>query len=409
MQALINSLFPSLRGTKHRTNLVIAPPIWRLPRRRRNDEAIRDPLVHGQPWGFLLVLILALTLLLSGCDTPQSVHSIRIFAFGTLIDVTLAQADQQQVQQAELHLTRDFQTMHHEWHAWEPGTLNRINLDIKQGKPASIKPELLPMLTRAQTLAIQSEHLFNPAIGQLIALWGFHRDIPGAPTLPPPGDIDALLAAAPNMSNLTIRGDRLHSSNPAVQLDFGGFAKGYGIDLAIETLRSLGIDNAIINAGGDLRAIGQRDTRPWRIGIRNPHQVGVLASATINHDESVFTSGNYERNYKKDNKVYHHIIDPRTGYPATGTASVTIIHSDAATADAAATALFIAGPTEWHRIAKRMGIQYVLLVDEQGVIHMNPSMAARITFTDDNDKNVRLSAPLVEADSRLPPGDIMQP
>jgi thiamine biosynthesis lipoprotein len=182
------------------------------------------------------------------------------------------------------------------------------------------------------------------------------------------------------MNDLVLEGTHVSSTNRAVQLDFGAFAKGYGVGRAVEHLRRMGIENLIVNAGGDLRAIGAHGNRPWRIGISNPTAQGVIASVEINHDECVFTSGDYERFFEFRNRRYHHIIDPRTGYPARGTTSVTVIHKDGGTADAAATALFIAGPDQWQTIAHAMGVRDVLLIDGQGRARMTPSMAKRIQF-----------------------------
>jgi len=163
-----------------------------------------------------------------------------------------------------------------------------------------------------------------------------------------------------------------------VQLDVGAFAKGYAIDQAIALLQRHGINNAIVNAGGDLRAIGQRGQRPWRIGIRHPQQPGIIAALEIQGNESVFTSGNYERFYQHEGQRFHHIIDPRSGYPGNDTLSVTVIHSNAATADAAATALLIAGPQHWRTIARQMGIDQAMLVDKQLTVHMTPAMSRRV-------------------------------
>jgi thiamine biosynthesis lipoprotein len=194
------------------------------------------------------------------------------------------------------------------------------------------------------------------------------------------------------MSDLRLDGLLVRSDNRAVKLDFGAIGKGYGIDLAMERLRELGITNAILNAGGDLRAIGDRSGQPWRIAIRRPSG-GVLGVIMVSGDESLFTSGDYKRNFIYEGRTYHHIIDPRTGSPAEGTRSVTVAHTDATTADAAATALFVAGPAGWYEVAKRMGIRYVLLVDSEGTLHMNPAMAKRFEPIYE-DLEVELSPPL---------------
>jgi thiamine biosynthesis lipoprotein len=109
-------------------------------------------------------------------------------------------------------------------------------------------------------------------------------------------------------------------------------------------------------------------------------------------DLSVSTSGSQDRSFTWDHQNYHHILDPRTGYPAQGSAMVTVMHTEATTADAGATALFVAGPTQWQRIAKRMGIRYVLLVDETGVVHMTPAMHERVQLLEKGRK-VLISEP----------------
>lgn len=197
------------------------------------------------------------------------------------------------------------------------------------------------------------------------------------------------------MQDIDIDGLSLRGNNPALQLDFGAFGKGYGIDLAVEHLKKMGIENAIVNAGGDMRAIGLRETGdPWKIAIRHPDGQGIIGSLEISGDESVFTSGNYERNFTWEGKRYHHIIDPRTGYPSAGSASVTVVHNDSTRADAAATALFVAGPKDWHRIARKMGIRFVLLIAENGEMHMNPAMQSRLKLADEANQRILLSSPL---------------
>jgi len=356
---------------------------------------INRPL-HPSAWALLLTLAL---LVLAGCEKTPQVETSRFLAFGTLVDLTIAGKSRADTEKAVDILEQDFQKMHHAWHAWDPGPLGRVNRLLATTGSFSVPPSVLSLIIKGRELSLRSDRLFNPAIGRLIEAWGFHGGEAEGWRPPAPETITALLRSNPQMSDLTIDGITLHNDNPAVQLDFGAFGKGYGIDLAIAHLRELGIHNAIVNAGGDLRAIGSKNGKPWRIGIRHPSGKGVLATITTRGDESIFTSGDYERYFTWQGKRYHHIIDPRTGYPATGTKSVTVIHSDAVTADAAATALFIAGPKLWYKIARQMGIRYVLLVDSENNLHMNPAMQERVQLLE-HGANIILSPPLSDTKPR---------
>jgi len=314
-----------------------------------------------------------------GCERPQ-VYDTQFLAFGTLVQITVCDEEPQLADRAFDTAREDFEIMHRIWHAWRPSAVTRANAVIAGGGSIELPPALRPLIQPAQRLSRLSGGLFNPAIGKLIALWGFHADDYAGRRPPPRRRIAALVAQAPSMSDIVLANGRLSSTNRAVQLDFGAFAKGVGVGQVVEHLRRMGVDNLIVNAGGDLRAIGARGERPWRIGIRNPLADGVLASVEITGDESVFTSGNYERFFVFRGRRYHHIIDPRSGYPARGATSVTIIHSDPRLADAAATALFVAGPRHWRPVARSMGLREVMLIDARGRAHMTAAMAGRIRF-----------------------------
>jgi thiamine biosynthesis lipoprotein len=347
--------------------------------------------MRGSPKRLLLAMALVV-LTVSACKREQPVYNTRFLAFGTLVDLSIIGVSRDTANRASQALEQDFAFMHHAWHAWDPGPLGRVNQLIRKGETFSAPPSVLPLLKLAQRFSEQSGGLFNPAIGHLIDLWGFHTDDPECRPPPPPEAIRNLVRSNPSMGDLTLDGILMHSNNPDVKLDFGAFGKGYGIDLAIAHLREMGIHNAIVNAGGDLRAIGDRDGQPWRIAVRRPSG-GVFATLEVSGDESVFTSGDYERYFVYEGETYHHIIDPRTGYPARGSRSVTVVHSDAATADAAATALFVAGPEQWVEVARGMGIKQVLLLDVAGTIHMTPAMAQRVKFLD-REPDIKLSPPL---------------
>lgn len=339
-------------------------------------------------------LILITGLWIVGCS--NQLYKREFYVFGTLVGISIWGVPEQQASQAVNAVISNFQTMHNNWHAWNPSPLTNLNQTIAAGQTGiNTDPSLLPLLKQAKNFYRQSEGLFNPAIGQLINLWGFHNDeFPDGPP-PLPEKIAELVALKPNMDDISIdANNRISSTNPAVQLDFGAFAKGYAVDLAIEQFRQFGIENAIVNAGGNLKAIGKKGDKPWWIGIRHPSGKGVLAAVAVNHEESIITSGNYERFREYKGVRYSHIIDPRTGMPARGLTSVTVIDSSGALADAASTALMVAGLSDWHRIAKQMGIKYVMLVDEAGTVHVNPAMAKRVQFPAKKQPKIIVTEPL---------------
>ncbi|MDM8566390.1 FAD:protein FMN transferase [Candidatus Halobeggiatoa sp. HSG11] len=322
--------------------------------------------------------LIFLTIFLSGCG--NQIYQQQLYVFGTLVEIKIWGVNEQVANDAINIIGKDFQTMHNNWHPWQEGLLTDLNKTIANGQTWTVKdPSLLSMLKQAQQLYNQSDGLFNPAIGKLIALWGFHtNDLSNNFTVPSAKAINKLLT--PSMNDIEINGEQISSKNSDVQLDFGAFAKGYAIDIAINKLKQLGINNAIVNAGGNLKAIGKKGQQPWVIGVRHPTGSGILAAITVNGEESIITSGDYERFHELEGNRYSHIIDPRNGKPTEELTSVTVIHKNGAIADAAATALTIAGLKNWHKIAKQMGIEYAMLVDKNETIYINPAMQKRVQF-----------------------------
>ncbi|MDT8370605.1 MAG: FAD:protein FMN transferase [Gammaproteobacteria bacterium] len=327
---------------------------------------------------FLSLLLVVFTLSLSGCNQEPQARQAKFYAFGTEIDVSLFGVDADAANNTVDVLEQSFSNVNTTWHAWHPSTLTTINTAIKNGEPIDVTDDVANLINLAKILAIKSQHLFNPAAGKLFELWGFHGDAWFESHRPPAQtDIDTWLNSHSTMEDISISNGVLTSSNPMAKIGFGAFAKGYAVDVAIDALKQQGITNAIVNIGGDLRAIGSHGKRPWIIGIRHPRQDGMVASIALEGDESVFTSGDYERFFEYEGKRYPHIIDPRTGYPADEATSATVLHTNAAEADAAATALFVAGDN-WPQIAGTMGIEYVMLIKSDGQIEMSPKMAERI-------------------------------
>lgn len=324
---------------------------------------------------FLLSCLLSLAA--CGSDADKALQA-KFDAFGTEIDVSLYGVDEATADKTVARLEASFSAVNDTWHAWHPSILTTINKAISEGKSIPVTPDVDALISQAKALALASNNLFNPAAGKLFELWGFHQD-DWFVSHPPPSEtvINDWLSNIPTMADIHIDKGELTSDNPMVKLGFGGFAKGYAVDSAISSLQELGIANAIVNIGGDLRAIGSHGKRPWIIGIRHPRKDGMMASIALKGDESVFTSGDYERFFEYEGTRYPHIIDPRSGLPARDATSVTVLHTNAAEADAAATALLVAGK-DWPEIAASMGIDSVMLVRPDGQIELSPNMADRV-------------------------------
>jgi thiamine biosynthesis lipoprotein len=331
------------------------------------------------PAAWLAAILLPL-LLLAGCQRDTE-HSAGLFVFGTVVEIKLWGVSRTQADRAFTEIQDMFQGMHRDWHAWEPGLLVDINRAFAAGRTATANAEIVEMVRRSQRLEGLSQGCFNPAIGGLIRLWGFHTS--DYPIIGPPPDsaaIEALLQQDPSTQDIRIDGLQLSSANPAVQLDFGGIAKGYAVDLAVARLRELGVASAIVNAGGDLRAYGRHGDRPWRVAVRKPGG-GTIGTVEVRGDESLFTSGNYERFRQDETRRYPHILDPRSGWPVQDVASATVITNEGIVADAAATALIVAGLDGWPDVARSLGLDQVLIVDEAGRVYLTPAMAERVQFT----------------------------
>ena len=330
----------------------------------------------------IIPIILLCLLLLSACQRDDE-QSAELYVFGTIVEIKLWGASPQEAGHAFAEIQQMFQAMHRDWHAWEPGRVVDINKAFAEGRTATGDEDIVEMIRRSQPLETATGGRFNPAIGALIRLWGFHTsDYPIEGPPPSASQISAIMNLHPSSHDIHINGMELSSDNPAVQLDFGGIAKGYAVDLTIERLRSLGINNAIVNAGGDLRAMGTHGDRPWRVAVRKPGG-GTVGSVQVQGDESIFTSGNYERFRQDKTERYPHILDPGTGWPAKDIASVTLITEEGVLADAAATALVVAGLDGWPDVARALNLQQIAIVDENGTVYLTPEMEKRLQFTGD--------------------------
>src|SRR5574340_411922 len=340
--------------------------------------------------GLIRLLAVAAALSLAACESKEPLHQQQSYVFGTLVDVTVYDESEPRARQAANEVLQEFQRLHDMLHAWQPSELSELNAAFARGGSKAVSPELAAMLQDAAQLSSQSQGLFNPAIGGLVQLWGFHADEFKA-ALPDEKQVAALVASNPQMSDIVIeQGGKVRSNNKAVQLDLGGYAKGYALDRAAGLLRKQGIQNALINIGGNVLAIGRHGKRPWRVGIHHPRKSGALATLALRDGEAIGTSGDYQRYFMLGEKRYCHLIDPRSGYPMQGVQAVTVLTRGARAgvlSDVASKPLFIAGARGWRSAATQMNLSEAMLMDGQGNIHLTAELQKRLEFTD---KYIRL-------------------
>ena len=251
--------------------------------------------------------------------------------------------------------------------------------------PITIRSDLALMIADATKLSVQSNSAFNPAIGGLIEAWGFQQD-EFKPTNVDENKLKSLVQANPQMTDIVIENGKAFSNNPQVQLDFGGYAKGYALDLALINLRKQGVRNALINVGGNIIALGQHGDKPWRVGIQHPRKPNAIAVLNLESGWAIGTSGDYQRYFDLNGKRYCHIIDPATGYPVQGTQAVTVLippqKNAGVMSDVASKPIFIAKSDSRAEAAKSMGVENFLIIESADKIWASVAMAKRITWLD---------------------------
>lgn len=321
--------------------------------------------------------------LLSACDRNPPVVQQESFVFGTRVEILIADAPEAQARDAASAVLRDFDYLHRNFHAWKTSELTTVNQAIATGETIQTGPEITAFIREAQELAKLGNYRFDPGIGKLIALWGFQSD-EFKPVLPDPATLTAWRAAPASIAQISFRGDRLVSSNRAVALDFGGYLKGVALDRAAVLLKSQGINNALINIGGNVMALGTKHGTPWRVGIQHPRQPGPLAVLDLKDGEAIGTSGDYQRYFDLNGRRYSHLLDPATGEPVEHTQAITVLVPPGPRAgtlsDVLSKPIFIAGPDHWHEVARQLDAVRVLRVDAQGKVQLTPGMKARVEF-----------------------------
>lgn len=207
---------------------------------------------------------------------------------------------------------------------------------------------------------------FNIAIGSLINLWGIGKDNPKVP--PKEKILEAMENT--NIESISIKDESVFINDSNVRLDLGGIAKGYAVDEAIRVLKESGITSGLVNFGGDVYALGNRDDgKAWTVGIQDPEDDSSWILSVPVTDKSIVSSGDYERYFIEEGERYHHILDPKTGYPARNELrSVTIISEFSIDADVLSTAIYIMGLDKGMNLIESLnGVEGIIITDDRDI------------------------------------------
>jgi thiamine biosynthesis lipoprotein len=247
--------------------------------------------------------------------------------------------------------------------------LSQVNAHAYE-RPVQVDPDIIDVVEKSLEYSRLSNGAFDITYASVGYLYDYRRHV--HPT-------DAQIAAAlPGVDYRQLLVDReartIRFLRPGMRIDLGGIAKGWAVDRGIEILRGLGIEHAMVNAGGDTRLLGDRLGKPWIVGIRDPrNENGVILRIPL-QGEALSTSGDYERFFEEDGVRYHHILVPSTGKSPGEVRSVTVIGATATRTDGLTKPVFILGVERGMEFVRRVGDVEAVIVDKDGRIYYSPGL-----------------------------------
>ena len=325
-----------------------------------------------------LAILLGLPACRTGSPAPALVDDTRL-AMGSELRIAVWTGQEAAARAAIAAAFAEFDRLEDALSVWRPGSdVQRLNA-AAGADPVAVGPDMLAVLDAAQDGSRETRGAFDVTFGALSDIWRFDHDqdnrVPSA---------DEIAARLPLIDHAAVVTDRAAGTaritRPGVKVHLGGIGKGYAVDRAAALLRAAGFNDFALQAGGDLYASGRRGDRPWRMGLNDPRGAGGESFATIElHNETFSTSGDYERFFLKDGVRYHHILDPRTGQPARGCRSVTIVAASALQADWLSTGVFIMGPDEGMALVERLPGVEAVIVTADSEVKISSGLRDRLT------------------------------
>ncbi|MGM0517011.1 MAG: FAD:protein FMN transferase [Pseudomonadota bacterium] len=317
---------------------------------------------------------------MAGCGGPPETTEAGFTVFGQVWTLRFVDTPPEKINAAVHAAESIVEPLYRRLHPWKDSELTRLNRQLARDGEATASAEIRELLRISRPLFEASEGRFDPSIGALIAMWGFHADADEqTPSPPPVAELDAWLEHAPTLDDVHVEDDRLRVSNRRAQLDFNALAEGFAAGRVLDAVADLGVDNCLLDTGGDLFTLGSAGPRSWRLGIRDPRDRSqALGGMMATGRRALCSSGDYERRLRYQGRSWGHIIDPHTARPATTNTGTTVLADHPATADGAATALMLCSPSRAGRLAREVGLDGTLLVTEAGELWRDAGMAAKM-------------------------------
>jgi thiamine biosynthesis lipoprotein len=317
---------------------------------------------------YKLLTVLAMTLTFSGCAKPPDVQKISGDAQGTTYHISfwsLQAVDTASIKQlVETEFTRlDVQLSNYR----KDSVIEQLNATISS-EPLALSEEIIGLIEQARVVSIATEGCYDLTIKPLFDLWGFNGD---KLTPPDPESLQAGLSKVGFTQIKIVDANHIQKLNPQLRIDLSSIAQGYSVSRMVALLEKQGIENYLVEIGGELQTRGKKpDATPWRVALEKPlaGERSTQKIVTINTGEplAVMTSGTYRHYFDVAGKRYSHILDAKTGRPIEhNTVSVTVLHSDPTQADAWDSALLCLGRSKGIEVANKAGIA-ALFIEQDG-------------------------------------------
>jgi thiamine biosynthesis lipoprotein len=241
--------------------------------------------------------------------------------------------------------------------------LSKINNEAGK-QPVVISKEILSLIEKSLTISKQTNGAFDITFASAGFMYDYRQH-----KHPDKKSLEQILPSI-NYQHIQINHSKqsIFFKDKGVKIDLGGIAKGYAVDRGIAIFKKHGIKHGIISAGGDSRILGDRQGRPWFVGVRDPrNRQGLVAKLPV-RNEAISTSGDYERFFEKDGIRYHHILSPGTGKSVRHVRSATVLGPDATTTDALSTSVFVLGSEKGLALINQLPDFEAIIIDQQGAL-----------------------------------------